>query len=95
MFSTFVRVGCCFYMLFRAFFLFMQVLFGLCASVNLNSVTEDLLRLLSSDGNGVVSSTVCSSEYRFRATVSPNATFYVKEFWLGTLFKNGKRKLKN
>ncbi|XP_044511758.1 pre-rRNA-processing protein TSR1 homolog isoform X1 [Mangifera indica] len=45
------------------------VLFGLCASVNLNSVTEDLLRLLSSDGNGVVSSTVCSSEYRFRATV--------------------------
>ncbi|XP_031254614.1 pre-rRNA-processing protein TSR1 homolog isoform X1 [Pistacia vera] len=45
------------------------VLFGLCASVNLNSVTEDLLRLLSSEGNGAVPSTVCSSEYRLRATV--------------------------
>lgn len=45
------------------------VLFGLSASVNLNSVREDLLRQLSSEGTGALSSTVSSSKYRLRTTV--------------------------
>ncbi|XP_057987295.1 uncharacterized protein LOC131169007 isoform X1 [Hevea brasiliensis] len=45
------------------------VLFGLSASVNLDSVAEDLLKLLSPEGGGAVSSTVASSEYKLRATV--------------------------
>ncbi|KAJ4702261.1 pre-rRNA-processing protein TSR1-like [Melia azedarach] len=45
------------------------VLFGLSASVNLNSMTEDLLGQLASEGTRALSSTVCSSEYRLRTTV--------------------------
>ncbi|OAY22597.2 hypothetical protein MANES_18G005500v8 [Manihot esculenta] len=45
------------------------VLFGLSASVNLDSLAEDLLKLLSPEGGGHVSSTVASSEYKLRATV--------------------------
>ncbi|KAK4854055.1 hypothetical protein QYF36_018336 [Acer negundo] len=45
------------------------VLFGLSASVNLNSIAEDLLRLLSPEGTAVVHSTVSSSEYRLRTTI--------------------------
>ncbi|KDP36805.1 hypothetical protein JCGZ_08096 [Jatropha curcas] len=43
------------------------VLFGLSACVNLDSLAEDLLKLLSPNGTG--SSTVASSEYKIRATV--------------------------
>ncbi|KAL1194958.1 hypothetical protein V5N11_030490 [Cardamine amara subsp. amara] len=46
------------------------VLFPLSASVELNSLSEDILKLLSPDGSGVASSsTVASSEYKLRATV--------------------------
>ncbi|CAA0270937.1 unnamed protein product [Arabidopsis thaliana] len=45
------------------------VLFPLSASVELNSLGEDVLKLLSSDGSGIASSTVASSEYKLRATV--------------------------
>ncbi|KAG7594116.1 Ribosome biogenesis protein BMS1/TSR1 C-terminal [Arabidopsis thaliana x Arabidopsis arenosa] len=45
------------------------VLFPLSASVELNSLGEDVLKLLSSDGSGNGSSTVASSEYKLRATV--------------------------
>ncbi|KAJ9165870.1 hypothetical protein P3X46_020688 [Hevea brasiliensis] len=45
------------------------VLFGLSASVNLDSLAEDLLKLLSPEGGGAVSSTVASFEYKLRATV--------------------------
>ncbi|KAJ4896591.1 hypothetical protein Rs2_23385 [Raphanus sativus] len=44
------------------------VLFPLSASVDLNSLGEDVLKLLSTDG-GDDSSTVASSEYKLRATV--------------------------
>jgi pre-rRNA-processing protein TSR1 len=37
--------------------------------VELNSLGEDVLKLLSSDGSGIASSTVASSEYKLRATV--------------------------
>lgn len=43
------------------------VLFGLSAAVDLNSVAQDILSLLSPDG--VLSSTVASPEYKLRATV--------------------------
>ncbi|GLT31363.1 hypothetical protein SLA2020_061050 [Shorea laevis] len=45
------------------------VLFPLSASVNLNSLAGDILKLLSTEGIGYVSSTVASSEYRLRVTV--------------------------
>ncbi|CBI40710.3 hypothetical protein VitviT2T_026917 [Vitis vinifera] len=45
------------------------VIFGLSASVNVNSVEDDLLTLLSSKGNEPVFSTVASSEYKLRTTV--------------------------
>ncbi|KAF8089094.1 hypothetical protein N665_0518s0020 [Sinapis alba] len=47
------------------------VLFPLSASVDLNSLGEDLLKLLSNDDSGTTtsSSTVASSEYKLRATV--------------------------
>ncbi|XVF35842.1 hypothetical protein REPUB_Repub19eG0005900 [Reevesia pubescens] len=45
------------------------LLFPLSASVNVNSLAEDLLRLLSKEGTGALSSTVASSEYKLRATV--------------------------
>ncbi|XP_002510662.2 pre-rRNA-processing protein TSR1 homolog isoform X2 [Ricinus communis] len=45
------------------------VLFGLSASVNIDSLAEDLLQLLSPEGGAAVSSTVASSEYKMRATV--------------------------
>ncbi|XVE94426.1 hypothetical protein REPUB_Repub02eG0007500 [Reevesia pubescens] len=45
------------------------LLFPLSASVNVNSLAEDLLRLLSADGTRALSSTVASSEYKLRATV--------------------------
>ncbi|XP_021902553.1 pre-rRNA-processing protein TSR1 homolog [Carica papaya] len=45
------------------------VLFGLSASANLKSLTEDLLNVLSPEGSGAASSTVVSSEYKLRATV--------------------------
>lgn len=45
------------------------VLFPLSASVKLDSVAADILKLLSTEGVGYVSSTVASPEYRLRATV--------------------------
>ncbi|EOY15232.1 Pre-rRNA-processing protein TSR1 isoform 2 [Theobroma cacao] len=45
------------------------LLFPLSPSVNVNSLAEDLLRLLSTEGAGALSSTVASSEYKLRATV--------------------------
>ncbi|XP_065881608.1 uncharacterized protein [Euphorbia lathyris] len=45
------------------------VLFGLSASVDIDSLSEDLLRVLSPEGGGATSSTVASSEYKLRATV--------------------------
>ncbi|KAF8116689.1 hypothetical protein N665_0015s0063 [Sinapis alba] len=45
------------------------VLFPLSASVDLNSLGEDVLKLLSTDGGVTSSSTVASSEYKLRATV--------------------------
>ncbi|KAI4351507.1 hypothetical protein L6164_005873 [Bauhinia variegata] len=45
------------------------VLFGLSASVNLDSLAEDLLSSLSTEGSVVVSNTVSSSEYRTRTTI--------------------------
>ncbi|KAF7829490.1 pre-rRNA-processing protein TSR1-like protein [Senna tora] len=45
------------------------VLFGLSASVDLDSLAEDLLSLLSKEASAVVSGTVASSEYRTRITV--------------------------
>ncbi|KAK9269852.1 hypothetical protein L1049_025425 [Liquidambar formosana] len=45
------------------------VLFGLSATVNLNSLEEDLLSLLSAEDTGSMSPTVASSEYRLRITV--------------------------
>ncbi|KAB5557761.1 hypothetical protein DKX38_008670 [Salix brachista] len=55
--------------LFPFLFRFGQLLFGLSASVNVESLAEDLLRVLSNDGAGDVSSTVASSEYKMRITV--------------------------
>ncbi|ESQ30497.1 hypothetical protein EUTSA_v10011257mg [Eutrema salsugineum] len=50
-----------------------MVLFPLSASVDVNSLGEDVLKLLSTDDSGVTSSssssTVASSEYKLRATV--------------------------
>lgn len=37
--------------------------------MELNSLGDDVLKLLASDGSGIVSSTVASSEYKLRATV--------------------------
>ncbi|XP_022772570.1 pre-rRNA-processing protein TSR1 homolog isoform X2 [Durio zibethinus] len=45
------------------------LLFPLSASVNVSSLAEDLLRLLSTECTGVLSSTVASSEYKLRLTV--------------------------
>ncbi|XP_062164009.1 uncharacterized protein LOC133870804 [Alnus glutinosa] len=45
------------------------VLFGLSASVNVNSLAGDLLSLLAKEGSGAASSTVASSEYKLRTTV--------------------------
>ncbi|KAG5030509.1 hypothetical protein JHK85_014491 [Glycine max] len=45
------------------------VLFALCASVDLESLADDLLSLLSKDTCVVLSGTVASSEYRTRITV--------------------------
>lgn len=48
------------------------LLFPLSASVDVSSLAEDLLRLLSTEsteGTGALSSTVASSEYKLRATV--------------------------
>ncbi|GLT99983.1 hypothetical protein SLE2022_173840 [Rubroshorea leprosula] len=45
------------------------VLFPVSASVNLNSLAGDILKLLSTEGIGYASSTVASSEYRLRVTV--------------------------
>ncbi|KAA3467145.1 pre-rRNA-processing protein TSR1-like protein [Gossypium australe] len=45
------------------------LLFPLSASVNVSSLAEDILRLLSADVSRALSSTVASSEYKLRATV--------------------------
>ncbi|XP_048637039.1 pre-rRNA-processing protein TSR1 homolog isoform X2 [Brassica napus] len=45
------------------------VLFPLSASVDLNSLGEDVLKLLSTDGDVTSSSTVASSEHKLRTTV--------------------------
>ncbi|KAF4389095.1 hypothetical protein F8388_026824 [Cannabis sativa] len=45
------------------------VLFGLSAAVNLNSLAEEILSLLSKDSSSALSSTVASSEYKLRTTV--------------------------
>ncbi|CAN8258297.1 unnamed protein product [Cochlearia groenlandica] len=45
------------------------VLFPLSASVEVNSLGEDVLKLLSPDGSSSSSATVASSEYKLRATV--------------------------
>lgn len=45
------------------------VLFGLSASVNISSLAEDLLQLLSEDRNVLEFPTVASSEYKLRTTV--------------------------
>uniref|UniRef100_A0A2N9HBC3 Bms1-type G domain-containing protein n=1 Tax=Fagus sylvatica TaxID=28930 RepID=A0A2N9HBC3_FAGSY len=45
------------------------VLFGLSASVNVDSLSGDLLSLLSNDCSGAASSTIASSEYKMRTTV--------------------------
>ncbi|GMJ10585.1 hypothetical protein like AT1G42440 [Hibiscus trionum] len=45
------------------------LLFPLSASVNVSSLAEDILRLLSPEVSGALSSTVASSEYKLRATV--------------------------
>ncbi|KAE8680363.1 hypothetical protein F3Y22_tig00111392pilonHSYRG00720 [Hibiscus syriacus] len=45
------------------------LLFPLSASVNLSSLAEDILRLLSTEAGEALSSTVASSEYKLRATV--------------------------
>ena len=47
-----------------------QVLFGLSAAVNVDSLAADLLSLLSKQGAGAAFSTVASSEYKLRTTVS-------------------------
>lgn len=46
-----------------------QVLVGLSADVNLNSLAEDLLALLSGDNSRSSSSTVASLDYKLRITV--------------------------
>ncbi|WZZ60068.1 hypothetical protein YC2023_060175 [Brassica napus] len=51
------------------------VLFPLSASVDLNSLGEDVLKLLSTDGDVTSSSTVASSEYKIRATVADLIAF--------------------
>ncbi|CAN6998174.1 unnamed protein product [Brassica rapa subsp. trilocularis] len=51
------------------------VLFPLSASVDLNSLGEDVLKLLSTDGDVTSSSTVASSEYKLRATVADLIAF--------------------
>lgn len=47
----------------------LQVLFGLSASVNVDSLAGDLLSILSKESPGGASSTVASSEYKLRTTV--------------------------
>nr|VDD44616.1 unnamed protein product [Brassica oleracea] len=51
------------------------VLFPLSASMDLNSLGEDVLKLLSTDGDVTSSSTVASSEYKLRATVADLIAF--------------------
>jgi len=53
-----------------------QVLFALCASVDLESVADDLLSLLSKDTCAVLPGTVASSEYKTRITVYLIAVFF-------------------
>ncbi|KAL3845392.1 hypothetical protein ACJIZ3_002795 [Penstemon smallii] len=45
------------------------MLFGLSASVNLNSLEEDIISLLSGDQNGAAFPAIASPEYKMRATV--------------------------
>ncbi|KAI3464702.1 hypothetical protein Pfo_021365 [Paulownia fortunei] len=45
------------------------VLFGLSACVNLNSLEEDILSLLSEERNSAIFPAIASSEYKLRATV--------------------------
>ncbi|KAJ8772731.1 hypothetical protein K2173_027908 [Erythroxylum novogranatense] len=45
------------------------VLFALSASVNLNSLAEGLLKMLSPEATGALAATVASSEYKLRTTV--------------------------
>ena len=58
-----------FWILILFIFCSSQVLFALCASVDLESLADDLLSLLSKDTCVVLSGTVASSEYRTRITV--------------------------
>uniref|UniRef100_M4FEY1 Bms1-type G domain-containing protein n=1 Tax=Brassica campestris TaxID=3711 RepID=M4FEY1_BRACM len=51
------------------------VLFPLSASVDLNSLGEDVLKLLSTDGDVTSSSTVASSEHKLRTTVADLIAF--------------------
>ncbi|CAN7019159.1 unnamed protein product [Brassica rapa subsp. trilocularis] len=53
------------------------VLFPLSASVDLNSLGEDVLKLLSNDDGSSSSSTVACSEYKLRATVADLMAFVV------------------
>lgn len=45
------------------------MLFGLSSCVNLNAVEEDILSLLSKEGNNSTLPAVASSEFKLRATV--------------------------
>ena len=63
-----IILGSVIYMIFNLSQL--QVLFGLSASVNVDSLAGDLLSLLSNDCSGAASSTIASSEYKMRTTVS-------------------------
>lgn len=74
-----------------------QVLFGLSESVDLSALEQDLLKLLSADGNGVLFPAVASSEYKLRATVGSASLYllivvkwYAEEeyllFWIGLRF---------
>ncbi|KAA3467147.1 pre-rRNA-processing protein TSR1-like protein [Gossypium australe] len=53
------------------------LLFPLSASVNVSSLAEDILRLLSADVSRALSSTVASSEYKLRATVGVTAPVFI------------------
>ncbi|KAK6131379.1 hypothetical protein DH2020_034864 [Rehmannia glutinosa] len=51
------------------------VLFGLSACVNLNSVEEDIISLLSEERNSAIFPAIASSEYKLRATVADLLAF--------------------
>lgn len=58
--------------------------------MDLNSLARDILALLSSEGSGVSSSTVASSEYKLRATVSePCYNILLFLVFLGKIFIKG------